>query len=95
MSSSVAMPAVAEVANKAIETKDQTVSAEIAAFARLIDPFAEGTKFTPINGTATTETNSTAEEHDAGAIDEAASSGDKQDVAEATAPKVKEVSFTS
>ena len=70
MSSSASNTAAADAAGQDTETKASTVSAKIELFAKLIDPFAEGTKFTAINDViAAAEGNSSAAESENAAVD--------------------------
>ena len=84
-----AMPVIDGHATQDVELKDQAVSAKMLAFTKLIDPFAEGSKFTPINETTATDDGNTAVEsvtaaHSAKAIvDEATGGDDKKDGAPA------------
>jgi len=93
MSEIAVAPAVAvtgEAVNNDVDLKAKAVSAKLEAFARLLDPFAEGSKFIPINEPGAAEEGSNATESDNGAVSEEKSDGDTKDgtIAEESDSKV-------
>ena len=97
MASTEADPAVATAstqADKNVESKDKDVSAEIDLYEKFLDPFAEGSKFNPINEQAS-EDDLTSVGSESVAIEEAALSDDLKDVAANTETVAKEVSLLS
>ena len=96
MSESTVAPAVlatGEAVNNDRDLKGKAVSAKLEAFARLLDPFAEGSKFTPINEPGAVEEDSNATESDNGAVAEETSGGDTKDGAVVKEPSFKVVSL--
>lgn len=82
-----------EGVNDDVDLKAKAVSAKLDAFARLLDPFAEGSKFTPINEPGAVEEDSNATESENGAIAEGTSGDDMKDGAVAMEPDSKVVSL--
>ena len=97
MASTEADPAVATAstqADKNVESKDKVVSAEIDLYEKFLDPFTEGSKFTPINEQAS-EDDLTSVGSESVAVEEAALSDDLKDVAANTETVAEEVSLLS
>lgn len=95
MSESTFAPAVlvtGEVANNDVDPKGKAVSAKLDAFARLLDPFAEGSKFTTINEPGTAEEGSNDTGSDNGAVAEEIFGADTKTGAVAKEPDSKVVS---
>lgn len=82
MSELTVAPAVlvtSEIVNNDVDLEGKAVSAKLEAFARLLDPFAEGSKFTAINQPGAAEEDSNATESETGAAAEENSGGDTKD----------------
>ncbi len=86
------VPATGGAVNNDVDLKGKAVSAKLEAFARLLDPFAEGSKFTPINEPGAAEEDSNATESDNSAVAEETSGGETKDGAVAKEPDSKVVS---
>ena len=97
MASTEVDPAVATSstqADKNVESKGKAVSATIDLYENFLNPFAEGSKFSPINEQAS-EDDLTSVGSDTVAVEEAAMNGDSKDVAGNAEAPAKEVSLLS